>query len=120
MAIRGCIADPAFAVSYAGDEFVIVLPEQDRSGATAVATEIRSRLAARQFLATAGYAIRLTASFGVAVYPDDAGAMEKLLAIADRALFTAKGEGRNRIGVAGSEPVPSSPTVGVRTSRAHS
>jgi diguanylate cyclase (GGDEF)-like protein/PAS domain S-box-containing protein len=118
--IRGCIADPAFAVSYAGDEFVIVLPDQDRSGATAVATEIRSRLAARQFLATAGYAIRLTASFGVAVYPDDAGAMEKLLAIADRALFTAKGEGRNRIGVAGSDPVPSSPTVGVRTSRADS
>jgi len=67
--IRGCIADPAFAVAYAGDEFVIVVAEQDRSGAIAVATEIRSRLAARQFLATAGFAIRRTARFGVAVYP---------------------------------------------------
>ena len=112
--ISGCIADPAFAVAYAGDEFVIVLPEHDRSGAIAVATEIRDRLAARRFLATAGYAIQLTASFGVAIFPDDAGAMEKLLAIADRALFAAKREGRNLIRTAGSDPVPHSPTVGGR------
>ena len=112
--IRGCIADPAFAVAYAGDEFVIVLPEHDRRGAIAVATEIRSRLAARQFLATAGYAIPLSASFGVAVYPNDAGTMKTLLAVADRALFTAKAEGRNLIRTAGSGAVPDSPTVGIR------
>lgn len=111
--IRGCIADPAFAVAYAGDEFVIVLPEQDKRGAIAVATEIRRRVVERQFLVTAGYTIRLTASFGVAVYPEDAGAMEKLLAIADRALFTAKGEGGNLVRMAGSDPVPDSPTVNV-------
>jgi diguanylate cyclase (GGDEF)-like protein/PAS domain S-box-containing protein len=101
--IRSCIEDPAFAVAYAGDEFVIVMPGHDTNGATAVATEIRDRLAARHFLATAGYAIRLSASFGIAVHPDDAGAMDELLTVADHALFNAKRAGRNQIRAAGSD-----------------
>jgi diguanylate cyclase (GGDEF)-like protein len=110
--IRGCIADPAFAVAYAGDEFVIVMPGQDTHGATAVATEIRDRLAARHFLDSAGYAIRLSASFGIAVYPDDAAAMDELLAVADHALFAAKRAGRHQIRVAGADAPPRSQTSG--------
>ena len=104
--IRSCIADPAFAVAYAGDEFVVVLPGQGTSGATAAATEIRARLATQHFLATAGYAVRLTASFGIAVYPQDAGAMDELLAVADHALFGAKSAGRNLIRTAASGLAP--------------
>jgi diguanylate cyclase (GGDEF)-like protein len=101
--IRGCIADPAFAVAYAGDEFVVVLPGRDAGGAITAATEIRDRVAARRFLSSAGLAVRLTASFGVAAYPQHAAAMDDLLAVADRALFSAKAAGRNRIHAAGSE-----------------
>jgi diguanylate cyclase (GGDEF)-like protein len=101
--IRTRVADPAFAVAYAGDEFVIVLPGQDTSGAVATATELSARIGARIFLAEVGHAVRLTASFGVAAYPRDADGMDDLLAVADHTLFLAKEAGRNLIFTADPE-----------------
>ena len=68
-----------------------------------ISPRIRDRVAARRFLSSAGHAVRLTASFGVAAYPQHATAMGDLLAVADRALFSAKAAGRSRIQAAGSE-----------------
>lgn len=99
--IQASIREPAFAVAYAGDEFVMVLPAWSKSRALATARAIQSQIAAQQFLTEIGQAVRLTASFGVAAYPDDAADMKTLLAVADQALFDAKGLGRNRIIAAG-------------------
>jgi len=88
--IRGCIADPAFAVAYAGDEFVIVVAEQERRHRRRDRDPEPARSTA---IPRDGFAIRRTASFGVAVYPHDAVAMDQLLAIADHALCTAKARG---------------------------
>ena len=49
---------------------------------------------------------RLSASFGVAACPDDALNMQTLLALADHALFRAKGMGRNSILAAGDAALP--------------
>jgi diguanylate cyclase (GGDEF)-like protein/PAS domain S-box-containing protein len=95
--IQGCIAPPAFAVAYAGDEFVIVLPGATRHAATATAAQIRTRLEAHEFLPEYSERVRLSASFGVAAYPEDAADMHGLLAAADQALFAAKARGRNTV-----------------------
>jgi diguanylate cyclase (GGDEF)-like protein/PAS domain S-box-containing protein len=100
--IRAAIAPPAFAVAYAGDEFVVVLPGADKAAALAVAEDIRDRIAATTYLAGEEREVRLTASSGVAAAPDDADDLTGLLALADRALFGAKHRGRNAIGLAGA------------------
>ncbi len=49
---------------------------------------------------------RLTASIGIAAYPEHAGDLEHLLAAADRAMYSAKQAGRDRIARASSAPEP--------------
>lgn len=99
--IEGCIAAPEFAVAYAGDEFVVVLPGVGKADALAVADRLRARIGATTFLASLGLAVRLGASFGVATHPDDAAGLDDLLARADDALFAAKRRGRDTIVAAG-------------------
>lgn len=104
--IQECIHEPAFAVAYAGDEFVIVLSGCGKVQAVAAAREIQARIGARSFLAEVGHTIRLSASLGVATYPDDASTLETLLAVADQALFSAKEMGRNTVTAAGAAAAP--------------
>ena len=49
---------------------------------------------------------RITASFGVAVFPDNADGPDSMLRAADEALYTAKNEGRDRIVVSSARPLP--------------
>jgi diguanylate cyclase (GGDEF)-like protein len=77
-----------------GEEFVVVLPETDRSGAMHVAEHLRRATAA---LTVPRLGARITASFGVATLPDDAHDTDGLLRLADRALYAAKQRGRNRV-----------------------
>ena len=100
--IRSSLAAPAWAVAYAGDEFVIVLPGVGRSSALEKARDIRAQIRATAYLAGTGEPVRLAASFGVATYPDDARDLERLLALGDQALFAVKRRGRD--GVGASEP----------------
>ncbi len=104
--IQSCIREPAFVVAYAGDEFVIVMPGWNKPDAMAMAGEMRARIEAHTFLTEVGDTVRLSASFGVAACPDDASNMQTLLALADQALFRAKGMGRNRILAASGAAVP--------------
>jgi diguanylate cyclase (GGDEF)-like protein/PAS domain S-box-containing protein len=72
------------ATRYGGDEFVVILPETTATGAWLVASRIRNRLAKDSFQPV------LTASIGVAVYPQDGETMEALLRTADRELYGMK------------------------------
>jgi two-component system, cell cycle response regulator len=95
--IRGCLAAPAWAVAYAGDEFVVVLPGVSRSAAIEKAREIGTLIRETAYLASTGQPVRLTASFGVATYPHDARDLETLLALGDQALFAVKRSGRDGV-----------------------
>jgi diguanylate cyclase (GGDEF)-like protein len=82
------------------DEFVLLLPETDRSSGLLVAERYRREL--EQFFAgreSAGKPVRLTVSGGVACYPGDATTPEALLQCAARALYQAKASGKNAIQV---------------------
>jgi diguanylate cyclase (GGDEF)-like protein len=69
---------------FGGDEFVVVLPETEETGARLVAQRVSDRLAAD------GDRPLLSISAGVAVYPRDGGTPATLLSLADRALYEAK------------------------------
>jgi diguanylate cyclase (GGDEF)-like protein len=103
--IRSCLEPPAWAVAYAGDEFVVVLPGLARAAALEKAHEIQTCIRETHYLGTTGRTVRLAASFGVATYPDDARDLESLLALGDQALFSVKEHGRDGIAAAGVQDV---------------
>jgi diguanylate cyclase (GGDEF)-like protein len=92
--LRANLRGSDFAARAGGEEFVVVLPETDRSGAMHVAEHLRRATAA---LTVPRLGARITASFGVATLPDDAHDTDGLLRLADRALYAAKQRGRNRV-----------------------
>jgi diguanylate cyclase (GGDEF)-like protein/PAS domain S-box-containing protein len=96
--VRAALPEEAFAVAYAGDEFVVVLPGFGKDAAVGTAETIRTRVAHTIYLAAAGQTVSLTMSLGVATFPEDADGVESLLAAADHALFGIKSAGRNAVG----------------------
>jgi diguanylate cyclase (GGDEF)-like protein/PAS domain S-box-containing protein len=97
--IMGALVEPAYGVSYAGDEFVLVLPAVDKELAVTLIGELQARILQTPYLSREGLKVHISACFGLATYPEDAIDVTDLLAEADRALFEAKGLGRNAIGV---------------------
>ena len=95
--IQASLEEPTYAVAYAGDEFIVVLPGYGEPEARVKAEEIRSRILETVYLREQGFAVRLQASFGVATFPDHAGDMTGLLAAADKALFGVKEKGRDAV-----------------------
>ncbi|CAN5307991.1 hypothetical protein BH20ACT22_BH20ACT22_17640 [soil metagenome] len=83
-----------FVGRYGGEEFLILLPQTPREGAVVISEKIRGAISQ---LAIPGVERDITASLGVAVLPDDAYDADMLLRNADRALYTAKANGRNRV-----------------------
>ncbi|UJX45297.1 sensor domain-containing diguanylate cyclase [Xanthobacter sp. YC-JY1] len=84
-----------FVCRYGGEEFVVVLPETPAAGAELVGERIRAGVAATAVM-THGLAIEITVSVGIAVQRADDGPGE-LVARSDKALYTAKRAGRNRV-----------------------
>jgi diguanylate cyclase (GGDEF)-like protein len=80
---------------YGGDEFVAVLPETGLSAACQVAERLRKSIAERVLDTKAGR-VTVTVSLGVAVLDDEHLTAETLLDCADKALYVAKKNGRNR------------------------
>jgi len=81
------------AARYGGEEFAAVLSDTSRAGAHAYAQRVRRRMAVELNGA-------LTVSGGVAVYTEAVKDPAELVAAADRALYRAKLEGRNRVAMA--------------------
>jgi two-component system, cell cycle response regulator len=84
-------------VRYGGDEFIVILPRQNKDEAFLKVARMREAIQETPFLRKEGVNARLTASFGLAAYPEDAQDKKELLAQADRCLFQSKTEGKNRI-----------------------
>ncbi|RMG12046.1 MAG: diguanylate cyclase, partial [Deltaproteobacteria bacterium] len=80
-----------------GDEFVVVLPETTRAGALEAAERLRLGVSGHRFLTRRKVDLRLTASLGVATFPDDATDVEGLLRGSDAAMYAAKAAGRDGV-----------------------
>jgi diguanylate cyclase (GGDEF)-like protein len=83
-----------FVGRYGGEEFVILLPDTGYAEAQTTAEKIRTAVAA---ITVSGVSRPITASIGFAVFPDNAHDSMTLLRNADRALYSAKSNGRNPV-----------------------
>jgi len=85
------------AVRYGGEEFLLILFENDKNGALRVAERVRADVESHVFT-WKEQPLRVTISSGVAVFPDDGITMpDELIARADSALYSAKASGRNMV-----------------------
>ena len=93
---------------YGGEEFGVVLPGTDVKGATQLAERIRARIESAVLHSETG--VRATASLGVAEFEVRDADHEDWIARADRALYAAKGAGRNRTEFCVSAPASAART----------
>ncbi|MFZ2961496.1 MAG: diguanylate cyclase [Candidatus Ozemobacteraceae bacterium] len=94
--MRKAVRTHDLPVRYGGEEFALVLPETDMIGAVAVAERVRRSVEAEE-LEFNGKSVRISASFGVAVFPESAREMDTLIKAADMALYSSKENGRNLV-----------------------
>jgi diguanylate cyclase (GGDEF)-like protein len=104
--IRSGVRKIDTAARYGGDEFVVLLPETDPTGAYVLAEKVRIGVTELD-IAVPGSVLEASISVGVVSYPDDGRTSDELLISADQAMYASKRGGRNRvmgfpIGVSGS------------------
>jgi diguanylate cyclase (GGDEF)-like protein/PAS domain S-box-containing protein len=116
--LRAALRESDTVARFGGDEFVILQPIVDGPGDSAdLARKIHTALQAPMVVDGIEHAVR--ASIGIAIYPHDATTIEGLMEAADRALYAAKGQGRNRWSFADQESARRGfKTPGVRPSAA--
>ncbi len=107
--IRQATREIDIVVRYGGDEFVILLVNTSADGAMEVAERIRKMIAAHTFGADSGLSLRLSASIGIATYPEHARDKRAVLDLADRAMYHVKSTTRNSVYIASSSELMSMP-----------
>jgi diguanylate cyclase (GGDEF)-like protein len=99
--LGGLLQDSVRAIDtvgrYGGDEFTILLVDTGLEGALSVAERIRQSVADHAFGAERGLELRLTISVGVATFPIHGESRERLLDLADKAMYLAKALGRDHV-----------------------
>jgi diguanylate cyclase (GGDEF)-like protein len=98
--IRARVRETDLAARIGGEEFAVILPGTDLEGAVSLAENLRRDISVGVELPDDD--LILTASFGVAEHHPGEPA-ETLIGVADRALYRAKAEGRNRVNAADGE-----------------
>lgn len=81
-------------VRFGGDEFCVLLPNTSNEGAMVVAERILESIKTTDFETPDGKQLNITACFGIASFPKDASDEKELICEADRAMYTAKAEGK--------------------------
>jgi len=96
--IRSTVRGADLACRYGGEEFVVVMPDTPMELAASVAERLRAIVEDKPFyVRSIDRELSITASLGIATSKGAFGTPDELLKQADRALYEAKGAGRNRV-----------------------
>jgi diguanylate cyclase (GGDEF)-like protein len=95
--LKSSVRGSDMACRYGGEEFALILPEAGTEIAARRAEDIRVAISGLHLIHASRPLGRVTASFGIALFPAHALDADDLLRVADVALYTAKGAGRNRV-----------------------
>ncbi|MDY6790983.1 MAG: sensor domain-containing diguanylate cyclase [Thermodesulfobacteriota bacterium] len=88
--ITDCLPEKGILVKYGGDEYVIILPGSDKQEAKKQTEKILSSIRETSYLQSESRPVRVTASFGIAMYPGDADTIKDLLILADKTMYRVK------------------------------
>lgn len=91
--MKSTFRDIDICARYGGEEFVAILPQCGREDALKAAERLREAIASTPVRQIG----QITASIGVATYPEAAVTQEEMIEMADRAMYVAKEAGRNRV-----------------------
>jgi two-component system cell cycle response regulator len=92
--LRERLREEDIVARFGGEEFLVILPDTDASGAAALAEDLRGAVAAQRF-SIGRLALEMTVSAGWATWSGET--LERFVARADRGLYSAKETGRNRV-----------------------
>lgn len=102
--LRGCLRDSDTVARVGGDEFIVLLPKVDgEDDAMLVAAKILGTL--NEPFVLAAHTVEISASIGVAVYPEHGAELEKLMKSADEAMYHAKESGGSTISSYSNLPI---------------
>jgi diguanylate cyclase (GGDEF)-like protein len=98
--LESCIREGVdTAARYGGEEFTLILVKNDERSAFETTERIRAHIAGLIFKSPTGEDVHVTMSFGIAIYRQHAKQIDELIKKADKALYRAKDNGRNRVEV---------------------
>lgn len=95
--LRNNVRDVDVVARWGGDEFGIILPETDGQGGEVIARRLCERVRERTFLGSMGLAVNISASIGVAAFPEHCSDAAALLAAADSAMYHVKYHGKDGV-----------------------
>lgn len=98
------------AFRYGGDEFVALLRGLNKPDASQAATELRDHLRGTSLLTAEGLNLHITASFGLATFPQDGADLHSIIRAADTMMYCAKADGRDCLVVASDDRPATMPT----------
>ena len=91
------LRDVDIVARYGGDEFVVVLPQTSVATTRKIVDRIQEAVRKSEFLKENNLRLKLSASFGIAGFPEHAKNKTDLIRLADKAMYRAKETGRDRI-----------------------
>ena len=94
---RDALRESDFVCRFGGDEFAYLLPYASTLEAKNVAERLKDMVSSYKFLKEEKRPVHLTLSIGLASFPENGDNEEKILRMADQALFMAKEKGKDRI-----------------------
>ncbi len=99
--LREVLREIDSVIRYGGDEFIVLLLGSNATTGLLAAERIRRRIEKTEFRVEDGQAVRVTASIGVAAFPEHGNDRDELLKLADQTMYEGKRQGKNRVVIVG-------------------
>lgn len=93
-----CLSEKDILIKYGGDEYVIIYPGLDKEAAIERTRTILEAMRGSVYLKSEQQPVTLTASFGIAAYPEDASSKKDIFILADNFMYDVKHSSKNDIG----------------------